>query len=444
MQSKNSTRDITSDAGAYAASVQGEQAKAEGEAYDTGAPTFDKAHPVIAENQSGGAGYFAEAHHTASLNIEANYKHMSVSAERLGSTAFGSPDIVLNTSGKFNPKFYDTASGSYHAGAELIGDGGGLVAKYAGQTIIVPADQLAETQQLHRQAIGDAFDQGDIDKAHALESVQYEDHIHSGGVESIPLTYADAQAGTDGIRHNVLPEYVGEDTSLLGTSGENALLAASIALATTICPQVIGDVAQVLRGKLTKEDAIARLQSSFKDAHIRSSLGWASARGAGSAALTFMNAADPTGAALLVNFAIDTVQLSIRLKDGTLSADEFGKAMIDKLKDRIAYTALTAGAFWLVGPIGLLTPIIVRRIVTNDDLQREALTAWYGVADTMRAEISARIKSAALLDTIGQHYRNAEASSSSSARTSKTIGDDLAEAYKLLGYDPGTKHSPVN
>jgi len=433
--------DISSDAGAYAAGLQSEQSKSADAAFGEGAPIYERAEAVIADNQSGGAGYFAEAHHTASLNIDANYKNLSISADRLGSTEFGSPDIVLNNGEQFNPKFYETASGSYRAGAELIDSGSGLVAKYSGQTILVPSDQLAEAQQLHAQAIQEAYDQGDAVKAHALESVQYDDHIHSGGVQSQPLSYDEAQAGTDGIRHGNLPGYVGEDTGLLGTAGESAMLAASIALATTVGPQLVGDALKVLRGELTTDDAIARLQRSFDDAHTLSALGWASARGAGAAALTFLDAADPTGAALLTNMVIDTIQLSSRLKDGSLAPSEFGEAMLEKVKDRAGYTALTAGAFWLIGPVGLLVPIVVRRMVSDAALQREAINAWNGVSGAMWAEFESRIKGAALLDTIGQHYRGAEASSASSARASHAIANDLTEIRKLLGYGPSSKLS---
>jgi hypothetical protein len=247
MRTNTQQREISSDTGAYAAGLHGEQSKVAGAAFDEGAPIYERADAVIANNQSGGAGYFAEAHHTASLNIDANYKDLSINADRMGSTAFGSPDIVLNNGEQFNPKFYDTAHGSYHAGAELVDTGSDLAAKYAGQTILVPSDQLAETHQLHVQAIQAAYDQGDAVKAHALESVRYDDHIHSGGVESQPLTYSEAQAGADGIRHGDLPSYVGEDTGLFGTASDSAMLAASIALATAIGPQLVSDAAKVLR-----------------------------------------------------------------------------------------------------------------------------------------------------------------------------------------------------
>ncbi len=444
MRKNAQQRDISSDAGAYAAGLQGEQSRESGAAFVEGAPIYERADAVIANNQNGGAGFFAEAHHTASLNIDANHKDLSISADRLGSTAFGSPDIVLSNGETFNPKFYDTASGSYGAGAELVDNGSGLSAKYADQTILVPADQLADVQQLHANAIQQAYEQGDVAKAHALESLRYDDHIHSGGVESQPLTYEGAQSGADGIRHGNLPDYVGGDTGLLGTAGESAMLAASIALAATLGPQLVGDAAKVFRGQLTADEAIARLQRSFGDAHTRTALGWSSARGAGAAALTFLDTADPTGAALLANLVIDTIQLSARLKSGSLAPGEFGDAMLAKVKDRAAYTALTAGAFWLAGPIGLLVPIIVRRMVTDAALQREAINAWNGVSEAMRAEFESRIKGAALLDKIGQHYRGADASSDASSRRALAIGDDLTEIRKLIGYDPGPKPSAAS
>ena len=77
-------------------------------------------------------------------------------------------------------------------------------------------------------------------------------------------------------------------------------------------------------------------------------------------------------------------------------------------------------------------------------LQRETINAWHGVGDAMRAEFESRSKCAALLDTIGQHYRSADASSTSGGRTSKAIADDITVIRKLLGYDPGPTPSPAS
>lgn len=60
----------------------------------------------------------------------------------------------------------------------------------------------------------------------------------------------------------------------------------------------------------------------------------------------------------------------------------------------------------------------------------------------MRAELESRIKGAALLDKIGQHYRSAEASSTGSTRATLAIADDLTEIQKLLGDEQAEKTSP--
>lgn len=437
MRAAKQEPDASSDTGAYAAGLAGQQAHHDQQAFDAGSPTYDAANEVIVNNASGGAGYFAEAHHTASLNIDATYRGLSTSAERVGSTAFGSPDIVVGDM-QFNPKFYQSAGDSYKAGAQLVGDGAEVTAKYAGQTIIVPSDQLAQAQQLHGQAIANAHAAGDIPRVQALESIQYADHINHGGAQSMSLSYADAQHGTQGIRDGILPDYVGEDSTLLGSAGEGALLAASIALATSLGPQLIGDVANTVRGKLTPGELVERLKNSLTTEQARTTAGWAVTRGGAAAAMTAVDAIDPFGAALLANLLVDVVTLSQSVKSGAISPEQFGAAFLDQAKTRIGSTALTAGAFWLVGPLGLLAPIIVRRMVTDAQLQRQTMQAWQSTSSAFRAEFESRVRGVALVDAVGQHYRSAQASDNATAAASKAITQDITAITKLLGFRPGT------
>ena len=429
-------RDTSTDAGAYAAGLSGAQAYQHQQAFDSGAPTYDAAHNVIANNASGGAGYFAEAHHTASLNIDANHQDLGTSAERLGSTAFGSPDIVVDGV-QFNPKFYESAQQSYQEGAQLVGEGDAIAAKYAGQTIIVPADQLAQAQQLHTEAIAQAYAANDLPRAQALESIDYADHITQGGAESLPLTYAEAQEGAHSIRDGALPDYVGADSSVLGNAGEGALLAASIALATSIGPQLMTDVANAARGKLSRKELAARLQQSLADSQLKTTAGWAASRGAAAAAMTAVDAIDPFGAALLANLLVDALQLSRSVKSGDIAPEQFGAEFLARAKSRMGYTAVTAGAFWVAGPLGLLVPIIVKRVVQDRELQRQTLHAWQGAGAAFRAEFESRMRSVALLHAVDQHYRSADASAKASAAATKTIAQDLAQILKLLDGRPG-------
>ena len=66
MQSKKDKLESSTEASTYAAGLKGQQGYNEHVAFGAGAPIYDATHNVIANNDSGGAGYFAEAHHTAS------------------------------------------------------------------------------------------------------------------------------------------------------------------------------------------------------------------------------------------------------------------------------------------------------------------------------------------------------------------------------------------
>ena len=142
MHTTRQHEDASTDAGAYAAGLAGQQAYHAQQAFNAGAPTYDAAHNVIANNANGGAGYFAEAHHTASLNIDANHQDLGTSAERVGSTAFGSPDIVVDGV-QFNPKFYESAQQSYQAGAQLVGDDGVRLSTRDGRLWAAPPPRIA-------------------------------------------------------------------------------------------------------------------------------------------------------------------------------------------------------------------------------------------------------------------------------------------------------------
>lgn len=438
MQEKRQKPEAAAEAATYAAGLAGQQASRDQQAFDAGASIYDASHNVIASNVSGGAGYFAEAHHTASLNIDANSQGLAIGAERVGSSAFGSPDIIVNGI-QFNPKFYQSAHESYSAGARLVGEGEHIAAKYAGQVIIVPSDQLDQAQQLHSQAIAEAYAVNDVPRAHALESIQYADRINHGGAESMPLSYDEAQEGADVIRSGALPDYVGEDATLLGNVGEGALLAASIAMATSIGPQLMTDVADTVRGKLTIDQLAKRLKSNLLDKQARTSAGWALSRGGAAAAMSAVDAIDPFGAALLANLLVDAVKLSQSVRRGTIAPDQFGTEYLNQAKSRMGYTALTAGAFWLTGPLGLLVPIIVKRMVSDAALQQQALQTWKETRSALLAEIESRVRNVALVEEIGQHYRCADASIKNSSATSKAISQDLDQLIKLVGLRPSSR-----
>ena len=109
----------TSDASAYAAAMQADEAAQLDRTFHIAGQEFIDADAEISGNLKGGAGYFAEVHHTASYNVAADVAGQTQMADRLDSHTYASVDIVTPDDRDFNPKYYATPQGSYHAGMVL-------------------------------------------------------------------------------------------------------------------------------------------------------------------------------------------------------------------------------------------------------------------------------------------------------------------------------------
>jgi hypothetical protein len=415
--------DRVHDAAAFAAADAAAKAHAAGQAFDVAGKTFIDAERVITRNESGGAGFYAEAHHTASLNVDANAQQSTVQAERLGSSEFASADIWLSTGEQYNPKFYATASDSYRAGAEVIENG---TAKYQGQTIIVPSDQLDEVRRMHQAAIEGA---GSAAEEAALRSIRFEDHIDAHGVQSQPLTYGEARKGAEDMREGDLPAYAGEEFSLSESVAEGALLAGAMAAVVGAGPQLIDLAARVWRGQIDRSGAVEQARALLADPAIRTIMKAASLRGAGAATVTGLEFLDPAGAAFAVNVLVDVIQQIKRLRDGEIVQAELGEQLAAKLKDRALYTFLTAGSVALVGAVGLLVPIVIRRMIQEDRQRSELIEQWGEIGAEMREEVVERLRSAALHQRIQSRYVMAEAQE---RRNAESI-DALKQKIRALG-----------
>jgi len=408
-------RNPTHEAAAYGAADLAGRAHAAGAAHEIAAEPFTRAEPLITRNEAGGAGFYAEAHHTASLNVDAHALKSEVHAERLGSTAFASADIRLSTGEEYNPKYYATAPESYRAGVDMLDDG---TAKYHGQTIIVPSDQLDEVRSMHQAKIESA---ASPEERVALQSIKFDDHIDAHGVQSQPLTYDEARNGAQNMRQGELPTYAGEEFSLGESVADGALLAAAMAVASVAGPKLIDLAANVCRGKINRQTATESARQLFADPAIRSAMKAGAVRGAGAAALTGINLLDPLGAAFTVNLLVDVVQLAKRLRDGEISADEFGKHLGNKVKDRGLYSVLAAGAFALMGTAGLLVPIIVRRMVQDSQNRAMVIRQWEALGAEMQRELVQRLRTAALQERIHSLYQTAQARETANAEAAAAL-----------------------
>jgi hypothetical protein len=91
-------------------------------------------------------GFYAEAHHAATFNIDAAVRNSSENAIRVGSTGNASPDIQTSWYRDISVKYNRDA---IHSLAEQARSVRGLEnARYQGQERLVPSDQLTEASGL--------------------------------------------------------------------------------------------------------------------------------------------------------------------------------------------------------------------------------------------------------------------------------------------------------
>lgn len=375
----------SSDAAAFAAASQSMIAAEQDQAFQLAGQAFVDANAEITGNIKGGAGYFAEVHHTASFNIEADRLGQEVEADRLDSHAYGSVDIATPDGGAFNPKYYATAEGGYQAGMELTAEG---AAKYAGQTIIVPPEQLAQVQAMHAADLQAAIQADDQPHIAALQSVQFSDHVvGANGVGSLPLSYSEAQQGAEAMRQGVLPVWTGEPMSMPVEVLEGALISGGLYAGVQLAPALFRLAVDVADGRLEKAAAAQQAKEVFRGL-VSNNMGQALARGGSAAAVVGLDVLDPTGAAFVVNVLADTLQLAGAMQRGELAASDFSQRLKLAILDRGLFTGLTAGAVWVVGPLGLLVPIGLRLWLNDKALQGAALKAWQALYQNLHDDLA--------------------------------------------------------
>lgn len=374
MKNNNIEVSPTSDAAAFAAALQADAAAQQDRAFNLAGQEFVDANAEISGNIKGGAGYFAEVHHTASYNIAADTAGQTQMADRLDSRDYASVDITTADGDNFNPKYYATPQGSYHAGMVLEPND---TAKYAGQIIIVPPEQLAQVQAMHESDMQAALQAGDQTRLEALQSVQFNDQmIGVDGVTSQPLSYMDAQQGAESMRQGMLPSWVGESMSLPMEALDGALISGGMYAGVQLAPVLLRMAGDLARGQLDRQSLSDQAKAAFGQLST-DKLAQAVIRGGGAAAVAGMNLLDPVGAAFVVNALADVIILAQALQKGELSELDFQKRLKVTLLDRGLFTGITAGAVWAIGPLGLLVPIALRLILNNESLRDDALRYWH-------------------------------------------------------------------
>lgn len=328
----------------------------------------------IDNNVNGGAGYFAETHHAASFNVNQANAGLDEQATLVNSREFGSVDIQTDAGIAANPKFYSTAEQSYSAGAILDTDSSDIVAKYAGQQIIVPQDQLSEVLRLHQQHLDAAYASGDTSQYNALSSISFSDHVvGQNGVGSTPLTYQEAQFGTEQFRHGTLPDYA-HNTSLLGHAsavGESTLLSVGLVSAIELAPALVKVLSNVSTGEVALNQAGLALIHALKDNQSAIKIQQTAKKAAVAGGLTFFTSLNAGFATFLVTFGWDVKEIYQEYQQGLISQVDMYQRIKNAGINRGVMSSLTMAAVSVAGPIGLLAPILAQWLIENP-AQRKA------------------------------------------------------------------------
>lgn len=363
--SKNSARDVPV---IYLTANMLDEYKESAVAAQSAHADFFQNTTQISNNINGGTGYFAETHHAASFNVNQANAGLSDHAILVNSRDFGSIDILTDSGIGANPKYYATAEQSYAAGAELVGHDGDVAAKYAGQHIIVPKDQLTSVLQLHEQQLDLAQQAGDIARFHALSSISFGDHLLSvNGVASTPLSYQEAQQGAEHIRHGFFPEYAQPLTlqDNLAATGKATLMSVVVVTAVELAPILTHVMSSVASGQLVLTDASRELMKYAADKNLLRHVQQGAGKAAAGGGLTFFTNINAGLAAFLVGFSWDVHQIYRQYQAGILSELQMYEMIKGAGVSRAVMSSLTYIAVGAAGPIGLLVPILAQWLVQD-------------------------------------------------------------------------------
>lgn len=340
------------------------------------AEMLDEARPSIGSPQ--GHGFYAEAHHAGTYNVNAVRMGSDDSATRLGSTEYASPDIQLNSGETYNLKFYNSPDGTYSAGTDKI--------EYGGQTLVGPSDQMDEVKELHGQSI----ENDGSNYAEHFANMKISDRIDDGhGVTSDPLSYGDSKNGTESIRDGNSPDWAnpwGADVL-----GERSLEAAGLALAVDLLPSIYNGIAAAIRGKKSIAEVSSEWTGHLKERGLKVALPTAG-KAAASGALAAIDGMDATGATLIVTLSYEIGKHAIDFTNGKIDKATFQKLAARVITDKGSSILLTAGALALLGPVGYLTPIIVGQLVANAAIKGQIVDTLKGAFEDSENIIRRQIR----------------------------------------------------
>lgn len=348
------------------------------------------------------AGFVAEEWATSTFNIDATAKGSNYLAERPASNGKASADVIVKKNGKVTQeiglKYYKDGTNSakaqsksiiqnyneYLAKAEKSGSqkmsfneyldanvklkdaykilDSEYASEYAGQTRLIPADQMDEAAEYLRKKIGkeaakDGANRKALSKGYQETLDNLADKITAkDGTASIPLTEDEAKALVDlcekgkfdiedfkGIKTSqmIKPKYILKQSMVAGTQ------AAALQIALTVGPEIYAVIADGIKNGNIDENELRKVGV---DAAFAGAGGYV--EGSVSSAILIACQAGKLGAAakklspdaigILTVLTVDSIRYGYKLSKGEISADQYGDIMAEEIF--VAVVANATGA----------------------------------------------------------------------------------------------------
>ena len=337
------------------------------------------------------AGFVAEEWHTSTFNIDAAAKGSKYKAERPASTAKASSDINITKNGdivqKIGSKYYKDGTASakaqsktiiqnykeYQANAQKTGKeimslddyldanvnlkdaykilDSEYASEYAGQTRLIPADQMDSAASYLRKQIGKEASK-DKNTRTAL-SKSYQETLDSlakkitakDGTQSIPLTEDEAKALVDlcengdfdiedfkGLRTSqvIKPKYILKQSMISGS------YAAALEIALTVGPEIYSIISDGIKKGYIDENQLkkAGIDAAFAGANgfVEGSVSAAiiTASQAGKLGVAGKNLS-PDAIGMLTVLTIDAIKYGYKLNNDEITIEEYGDLMAEEI-----------------------------------------------------------------------------------------------------------------
>lgn len=200
-------------------------------------------------------GFYAEAHHAGTFNVNAALNKSTERAWTPHSNTEGSADIKTSWGEEYSSKYYKTAEASVKAQTERSASSEFKELKYDGQKRLIPEDQLNDAHKYVDKKIGkEELNRPDVAKDYKDTKDNLTDRVKSPeGNQSDPLDKRNAEEWAREAKKGNVKEFKNPDevnlSSHIKEIGQAAASAAAISVAISSAPVVLGGFVKMYQDK---------------------------------------------------------------------------------------------------------------------------------------------------------------------------------------------------